>query len=298
MFNMKRIKWALRKIQLPVSSSGLVLDVGSGGNPYPRSDVLLDRLTGAEHRCGVPMMIDRPTVFADASKMPFKDKAFDFVIASHILEHVSDPAGFLDELQRIGKAGYIETPNFIFERLFPYEIHCLEIALVDHTLHIHKKRQPVEDDFLGNLGFLKDDKKWKNYFSQSPDMFHVTYYWNGEISYVIKNPEVSCEWIEKTNQNNLDGAEKKYHFDFGRSWRGWGLWALSLWQKYKRKKRLEGFNLHSILVCPKCKGRLKEESAGFLVCNSCKIKFNALPNPDFCNPVELNHSGAACTNDI
>ena len=74
MFNMRRIKWALRKIQLPVAGSGLVLDVGSGGKPYPRSDVLLDRLTGAEHRCGVPMMIDRPTVFGDAKKCHLKIK--------------------------------------------------------------------------------------------------------------------------------------------------------------------------------------------------------------------------------
>ncbi len=93
MFHLRRVKWALRKVHLPVAG-GLVLDVGSGGKPYPRSDVLLDRMTGAEHRCGAAMMIDRPAVFGDASKMPFRDQAFDFVIASHILEHMPDPAVF------------------------------------------------------------------------------------------------------------------------------------------------------------------------------------------------------------
>ena len=114
MFEYKRVKWTLRKMSLPVKESGLVLDVGSGGTPYPRSDVLLDRLTDDQHRCGDSMTLDRPSVFGDAQRMSFKDKAFDFVVASHILEHMADPEQFLKELQRAGKAGYIETPNAIF----------------------------------------------------------------------------------------------------------------------------------------------------------------------------------------
>ena len=172
MFYFKRIKWALRKVKLS-GMDGLVLDVGSGGKPYPRSYVLLDRLTGSDHRCGSPMLIDRPTVFGDAIKLPFKNKSFDFVIASHILEHIADPGAFLDELSRVGKAGYIETPNFIFERLFPYDIHCLEVILLDNALQIHKKKRPVEDLWIGSLDFLRKDPKWKLFFYENPDMFHV-----------------------------------------------------------------------------------------------------------------------------
>lgn len=144
MFHFGRIRWAFRKIMLPVSRNGLVLDVGSGGKPYPRSDILLDRLTGAEHRQGSAMLIDRLAVFGDACKMPFKDKSFDFIVASHILEHMADPAKFLDELQRVGKAGYIETPNFIYERLKPFPIHCLEVSDINGTLHIHKKKSQLK----------------------------------------------------------------------------------------------------------------------------------------------------------
>jgi len=41
MFHVNRVRWALRKIRLPIAASDLVRDVGSGGNPFPRSDVLL-----------------------------------------------------------------------------------------------------------------------------------------------------------------------------------------------------------------------------------------------------------------
>ena len=104
--------------------------------PYPRSDVLLDRLEGDAHRCGQALIIDRPLVLGDALHMPFKDKAFDFVVASHILEHMKNPEQFLSELSRVAKAGYIETPNSIGEELVPMNIHCLEVMNLDSKLVI------------------------------------------------------------------------------------------------------------------------------------------------------------------
>ena len=52
--------------------------------------------------------------------LPFKDKEFDFVIASHVIEHVEDFGFFINELERISNQGYIELPtrlgdNLIFE---------------------------------------------------------------------------------------------------------------------------------------------------------------------------------------
>lgn len=53
-------------------------------------------------------------------KLPFKDKEFDYVIASHVIEHVKDFEFFLKELERVGSKGYIELPsrlgdNLVFE---------------------------------------------------------------------------------------------------------------------------------------------------------------------------------------
>ena len=44
-------------------------------------------------------------------KLPFKDKEFDYVICSHVIEHVNDPVKFKNEIERIGKSGYIELPT-------------------------------------------------------------------------------------------------------------------------------------------------------------------------------------------
>ena len=50
-------------------------------------------------------------------KFPFHDKEFDFVIASHVLEHISEPFQFCKELARIGHAGYIEVPTPFWDNL-------------------------------------------------------------------------------------------------------------------------------------------------------------------------------------
>ena len=76
--------------------------------------MLLDRYVGAEHggqRSGrAAARITRPLFAADAADMPFADGVFDYVVCSHVLEHVPDPAAVIGEITRVGRAGYIEVP--------------------------------------------------------------------------------------------------------------------------------------------------------------------------------------------
>ena len=63
---------------------------------------------------------DKKFIKLEDKKLPFKDNEFDFVIASHVMEHVQDIDYFIKELERISKKGYIEVPtkledNLVFE---------------------------------------------------------------------------------------------------------------------------------------------------------------------------------------
>ena len=254
----------------------MVLDVGSGGNPFPRSDVLLDRLTGDDHRCGEAMMIDRACVFGDAASMPFKDNAFDFVIASHILEHMPEPEVFIKELQRVGKAGYIETPNALMERFHPYNIHCLELLNINGILHINKKAKPVIDQYLGTKNLLGEKSEFGQIMFKHPKLFHIEYLWDKSIEYKIHNSEVSCDWIEEINDMNIQGEHKESFTDDivqGAGWREYGMLFVNAWHSYKRKKRLKNFDLISILACPSCHADL-EKNNNKLHCNSCNKTFS------------------------
>lgn len=280
MIYINRFLWAMRKLSLPVNRKAIVLDVGSGGNPHPRSDVLLDRILGAEHRSGTPMVIDRLTVLGDANKLPFKDKSFDYIIASHILEHMENPEIFISELMRVGKAGYIETPNFICERLTPCLAHCLEIANIDGVLHINKKSNPITDQFFYETNFLDTNSRWKSLFYMNPFLFHTRYFWNDEIKYKIFNPDTSTYWINNIFENSVTSEVSTKSALTSLSWRSIGSFAFEFLQQKLRIKRLSNFDIYKIIVCPECKGELDKNDL-FLFCNCCNIKYSNSPYINF-----------------
>jgi SAM-dependent methyltransferase len=116
-----------RRIAIPVDADAIVLDVGSGDKPHWRADVLLDRYVDAAHagqRSGrARARISRPMFDADASDMPFADGVFDYVVCSHVLEHVPDPCAVVAELTRVGKAGYIEVPEASSAKILDFPSH-------------------------------------------------------------------------------------------------------------------------------------------------------------------------------
>lgn len=280
-WSLNRIAWSLRKVSLPIKRSDLVLDVGSGSSPHPAADVLLERYLDPKHRYSA-MVIDRPTVLADACKMPFRDKAFDFVIAFHVLEHVPDPASFLKELQRVGKAGYIETPNAIFERLVPYDVHLLEIMNINDKLLINKKKSAKPDNFLNELELIKHSSKWNRFFYGNPNLFHVRYFWEGEINFEVLNPDVSSNWFVDPGSAELD-EQGFVTSSRPNGLRSMGLAAIRKWHRLRKRKLAD---LRELLVCPECHGSLAiREDAGS--CNHCRVSYQLHPVPDFNRPVRF-----------
>ena len=63
-------------------------------------------------------------VAADGRILPFKDNAFDIVFSNSVIEHVgtrADQQRFADEVRRVGRSYWIQTPN----RRFPIELHLM-----------------------------------------------------------------------------------------------------------------------------------------------------------------------------
>jgi hypothetical protein len=194
------LAWALRRFHTPVDPSALVLEVGAGGNPYPRANVLLDAYEATRERHWAPLTSDRPTVLGFVENLPFKDHAFDFVIAAHVLEHSSEPERFIAELQRVAKAGYIEVPDAFMERINPYKDHRLEITCRNDKLVIRKKKSWQHSPEVVEL--YEDRVKpvlTGDLIPLHPFEFHVRYYWQNEISYVVVNPEVDASWPAPTS---------------------------------------------------------------------------------------------------
>jgi SAM-dependent methyltransferase len=252
------IAWSLRCLHCPVAPEALVLEVGSGGNPYPRANVLLDAYEVTRQRHWVPLKTDRPTVLGFVEHLPFKDKAFDFVIASHVLEHSADPDRFLSELQRVGRGGYIEVPDAFMERIIPYRDHRLEVTARELAeLYAHRA-----SDLIG--GRLIPAK---------PFDFHVRFYWKDRIDFVVVNPEIDAGWSTDDhlapNGTACSGsaAAKERLLDLAR---------LLLSQQ----RRNRALSLYDLLRCPTCTAESLQPHGDGLRCGTCLTDYpvrNGIP---------------------
>jgi len=165
---------------------GLVLEIGSGDNPNPRSDVLCDRFIGDNTERGGNIVIDRPLVVADAHHLPFREGAFAYTICSHILEHMDDPRQFAAELMRVSKGGYIQSPSEIAERLFHWSFHRWYVNLVGDRLVLTPK-EPAEP--FGELfDYLYEYNPAYYFFQRSmPDLFWVEREWHGAVDVEVRD---------------------------------------------------------------------------------------------------------------
>lgn len=136
--------------RLGIRPRDLVLDLASGQDPHPRANILCDKFAAdnTERSCHASLLVDRPLVLADATETPFPDKAFDFVFCSHLLEHMEDPRRLLEELQRIGRRGYIETPSKIYEKINGWEFHRWFVSLEGNRLVLEAKDGVIFDGDL------------------------------------------------------------------------------------------------------------------------------------------------------
>lgn len=138
-----------RRMRIPVGGSGLVLDIGSGDKPHWRADVLLDWLPGkdsAAQRSGYDSArVPRPLFHGDAAEMPFADGVFDYVICSHLLEHVHDPGSVIREMMRVAKAGYIEVPEAASAKIVDFPTHLWWVRLIDGVLDFEPKTRRAFD---------------------------------------------------------------------------------------------------------------------------------------------------------
>ena len=257
------VAWALRRLHCPVPTAALVLEVGSGGNPYARANVLLDAYEDTRQRHWAPLIVDRPAVLGFVEHLPFRDKAFDFVIASHVLEHSAHPERFLGELQRVAKAGYVEVPDAFMERINPYRDHRLEITVREGRLVIRKKRGWMEDPAVVEL-YEHEAKPMvaRQLIPRHPFAFHVRYYWQDRIDYVVVNPEDDATWPAPESEPPTAGSPSL------RGSIGGAVLRLAR-RMLSQTKRNRTLSLQSLLACPDCRCTAMAASANEIRCMSC-----------------------------
>ena len=152
-----------------------VLDIGCGYSANDYATTICDIQDLSKH------YNDRNFVKLSDENLPFADNEFDFVVASHVIEHVKDPKKFIAELERVSKKGYIELPtkledNLVFENKKEHLWH-MDFDDVNLELIISKKLQ-----VFNPILTVSTVQKLREYFRKS---LVIELYWENKIDYKI-----------------------------------------------------------------------------------------------------------------
>ena len=165
-----------------------VLDIGCGFTAHEKANVVCDVQDLSN------FYKDKKFVKLNDKKLPFSDKEFDFVIASHVIEHVEDVRFFIKELERVSFKGYIELPtpledNLVFENKNDHIWH-LEFNDIENKLLIKKRIQYIEP-----LITVSTAKKLAKFFKQS---LILELFWDNSIEFeLIENNNFKFEKISR-----------------------------------------------------------------------------------------------------
>ena len=158
-----------------------VLELGPGAKP----------LAKATHFCGwsnqeKEKLNNYEVVDFSKDKFPYKDKEFDFIYARHVLEDLYNPFHCMDEMSRIGKAGFIECPSPIAE---------------------------VCKDVENWKDFVKEEDKLRGY------QHHPYFVWNdGQLNFLHKFPTI--EHLKLTNEEfTYQVLENPYNWNMYYIWK-------------------------------------------------------------------------------
>lgn len=295
-----------RNCTLKINENDRVLEIGGGGNPHPFSSVLVDKFLdepcAIRQRGGKDIIIDRPFIKADACLLPLKDDSFDYVIASHVVEHipVNSIEEFFLEINRVAKAGYIEAPSLLFECLLDIPEHIWIVACKEDVVHLYKKRNedisPLKKFFLPM--FRTDKAFWKWNISRYDDLWLTGFEWSASVKYTIHNSideilnlyeeKQIVDYIARICKQPVESSKRAVLRKILKV-------KTSLEQKYKHilnNSKISTANKpkmkwRDIVVCPHCKSELKEKNNA-LVCNACNRKYEILEGdiPSFVDEVD------------
>ena len=163
-----------------------VLDIGCGYRAHPSATVIADVQDLSSY------YKEKKFIKINEKKLPFKDKEFDFIIASHVIEHVEDFEFFIKELERISAKGYIELPsrlgdNLVFENKTDH-VWWFLYDDVNNKLVASKRNQIIEPFITVSTG-----KLFEKIFRES---LVIELMWEEKIDYQIDN-SIRQEDVEK-----------------------------------------------------------------------------------------------------
>ncbi|MEI7606776.1 MAG: methyltransferase domain-containing protein [Rhodospirillaceae bacterium] len=178
-----------------------VLEIGPGLIPFPRATHFIDSRPDDDLYNYAP----RENVLlwdVHNTPLPYPDKFFDFIYCRHVIEDLHYPHKLIEEMSRIGKRGFIETPSPMAElsrgidgsspKYRGYHHHNWFVWNLDEKLFLFKKLPKVEyadfpDEALMYSILRTNPIAWNSYllWDHAIEYHEIEYtYYNNDVLFV------------------------------------------------------------------------------------------------------------------
>ncbi len=171
------VNWLAEKIP----EGAKVLEIGPGYAPFPKATIFVDQRE-------LPNIPADQQVRIDMAKqpLPFDDKSFDFVYCRHVLEDMYNPFPLMNEMSRVAKAGYIETPSPLTEIARGVDGSSPPFRGYHHHhyivwAHEGQLRFVAKYPFIEYIRFTEEDIIKS--LAEGPKYWNTHYLWEGKIDW-------------------------------------------------------------------------------------------------------------------
>ena len=246
-----RVPGEVRRHRPSPPVDGIVVEIGGGNNPHPRSDLVIDRYIADDFEREDSISLVKPLVVGDGHALPLRDRSAAYVLTLHVLEHATDPARFVEELARVAPAGFAQVPSREAELTYGWPFHRWLIHLEGGTLVFEPKgtlRAPLSSFFHSDHAASTLHRLW----------------WTAHLSRWLH----SVEWRERLDVRVIgtSDAEATAQLDIPAT--------IDALDGFAAKGLLRPLpeELLAILACPVCRAQLRFEERRAL-CTGCEREF-------------------------
>ncbi len=193
-----------------IKNSEEVLEIGPGAYPYWRSDCLADKFDESSNVDltqfgGLELNTKGKALFKIIdNKLPFKNKSFDYVICSHVFEHVPiDELPLLsEEIMRVAKRAYIEFPRPLYDYIYNFNVHLNLLDIINGEIICISKEKTYLNKFkkLQDYSLLIRRKEMFSIEADYPSIMAVGFEFKDNIPLKIVSSE--DEFWDLISNNN------------------------------------------------------------------------------------------------
>ena len=204
-----------------LNEGSTILDIGGWFDPLNLATHVVDLFPYETRRCKLSLSKEEEEVFSRDTwfqknflspdlKLPFSDNFFDFVVCCHTLEDLENPLYLLSEIERIGKAGYIEVPSRLDEQTMGIRDRISDESGHPHHHWIIDNKSNTLEFYNKRASLAKDG--WQIPLTYSEDLYRVNprlpvleFYFEGSFNFrIIPQGDKVNEIVATKFRNNLN----------------------------------------------------------------------------------------------